>query len=261
LVLQAKEINAALLMLPEYAGIEIACKYHDADLNLYQSIQPLISQYKEFYSNLARQYQIYIQPGSIIEEITPDTYCNRAYFFGPSGGIGYQDKLCLVEFEKIGQFIKPGKTQSIFNTALGKIGIAICYDSEFPEIVRSLTKAGATLILVPSYNNSLASYHRVLFSCRARAIENQCYLAMSCVVGQVKIDLPENTYGKAAIVGPIEDGFSNDGIMTEGTLNQQMMVVGSISFEKLNTIRAQGQTHNFEDSQSLGSFILDECSI
>lgn len=109
LVIKAKEQDVELLLLPEYAGTEIACKRYDTDFELYQAIQPLIPAYIEFYKNLAKDYQIYIQPGSIIEEASLGNYYNRAYFFGPAGTMGFQDKLRLVEFEKEQEVINPEK--------------------------------------------------------------------------------------------------------------------------------------------------------
>jgi predicted amidohydrolase len=250
LVAQVKAEGANLLLLPEYAGIEITCARYHAERELYEAIQPLLPKYIALYQDLAQRYQIYLQPGSIIEKIAPEHYVNRAYFFSPSGVHGYQDKLQLTEFEKSIQILSPGSEQTVFATALGKIGIAICYDSEFPEVVRPLVHAGATLILVPSYTTTIVGYHRVLLSCRARAIENQCYMAVSYVVGTVDLSAgPEDTVGAAAVLGPVDINFPDDGLIGHGTMNQVGMVMTDISFEKLAAVRSHGQVHNFEDSQ------------
>lgn len=249
LIAQAKQQDSQLLLLPEYAGIEIACSYFKTEQALFKALQPSIPKYIEFYKKMALQYQIYIQPGSIIEEISPNRYANRAYFFGPSGSFSYQDKLQFTEFEKSLHILKSGKYQRLFKTAFATVGIAICYDSEFPEIVRRLTLSGAGLILVPSYTSTLAGYHRVMLCCRARAIENQCYIAASFVVNQVALsdETPENTYGEAAIFGPADKGFPDDGIIARGEMNEVMLVSANISIEKIHFVRKQGQAHNFED--------------
>ena len=173
--------------MPEYAGIEMACHSFATDQQLFAALQPLIPQYIEFYQKLARYYQIYIQAGTIIEQVTFQQYVNRAYFFAPSGSYGYQDKMQLTAYEKNMQLLQHGQQLKIFETAFAKIGIAICYDSEFPEIVRYFSQNDVTLILVPSYTSTLAGYHRVFLSCRARAIENQCYVALSAVVNSVDL--------------------------------------------------------------------------
>jgi predicted amidohydrolase len=249
LVTQAKQQGAQLLLLPEYAGTEMPCGQHANDEDLYAALQPFIPKYLEFYQHLACEHQIYFQPGTVMVENAPSQYVNRAYFFGPEGEYGYQDKLQLVEFEKTCKVLQGGDRQTLFETSLGTIGIAICYDSEFPELVRRLVNAGANLILVPSYTTTLAGYYRVAISCRARAIENQCYVMTSCMVGEVGGGVIEHTVGQAGIFCPADAGFPDDGIIAQGKMNAVEMIVGEISFEKLSSVRRHGQVHNFTDAK------------
>lgn len=250
LIAEAKQQNSQLLLLPEYAGVEIVCTYFDTEEALFKALQPLIPKYIDFYKNIAQQHQIYIQPGSIIEEISPNRYVNRAYFFGPNGNYGYQDKMQLTEIEKNTHVIERGKKQHLFKTSFATVGIAICYDSEFPEIVRHLSLSGAELILVPSYTSSLAGYYRVMHSCLARAIENQCIIAVSYVVNDVVLSGGvDNTYGQAVILGPADNGFPDDGIIASGKMNENMIVTAEISIEKIYSVRKQGQVHTFEDAK------------
>lgn len=250
LLTAAQQQQANILLLPEYAGTEIACGHFESDHALYAALQPLLPRYLAFYQMLAERYQMYIQPGTILVETTPGKYINRAYFFGPDKKYGYQDKLQLIEYEKNFQNILAGREQTLFDTAFGKIGIAICYDSEFPEHIRQLAYAGAWLILVPSYTTSLAGYHRVHFSCRARALENQCYVATSYVVGQVDVADPvETTIGQASIVGPMDVGFPADGIIAQGTRNEAGIITADIGLKELLAVRAHGNVHNFHDAK------------
>jgi predicted amidohydrolase len=250
LVQQAKEKHSDLLLLPEYSGIEVACQYFSTDKELFEALQPNIQNYIQFFQTLAKQYQIYLQPGTIVEKVESNQFANRAYFFSPDGTFDYQDKLQLIEYEKSGQLIQPGKQHKIFETALGKIGIVICYDSEFPEITRELISKGAEIILVPSYTTTLAGLNRVFLSCRARAIENQCYVAVSFVVGHVDMsDTTDTTFGQAAIFSPADIGFPDDGIIAQGKLNQTMLVTGEIDLTKIKYVRQNGHVHNFADSK------------
>ncbi len=254
IIIEAKQQAVQLILLPEYAGVEIGCNRYATEPELFAALQPLIPQYLEFYQNLAEQYQVYIQAGTIIEAVAPDQYVNRAYFFGPTRSVGYQDKLQLIEFEKENLVLRKGKDQTLFDTALGKIGIAICYDSEFPEIVRNLVNAGACLILVPSYTNSVAGYQRVSVATRARAMENQCYVMTSHVVGLVELSgSSEPTVGNSCIFGPIDDNFPSDGILAQGTMNKPGFTVAELSLEKLAWVRKEGKVHNFADAQIYNS--------
>ncbi len=252
LVIQAKKQKADLLLLPEYAGIEIACKQFPTDHALFDALQPHIGNYLAFYSQLAQTQQLYLQAGTILEKTEPNLFANRAYLFSPNGTYGYQDKLQLTAYEKNTRLIAPGNRQILFHTALGTIGIAVCYDSEFPEIVRQLTSRGATLILVPCYTTSHAGLNRVLLSCRARALENQCYVALSSVVHPVALTVDiDRTYGQAAIVGPCDRGFPDDGIIAQGQRDEATLIIGDIALDDLERARTHGAVHNFMDFKRL----------
>lgn len=259
LVAEVKQSGADLLLLPEYAGIETAGVHH-TDEALYDKLQSLIPQYKQLFSELSRKHAMYIQPGTILERVASGYYRNRAYFFSPQGNIGFQDKLQLIEYEKNTGVIERGDAQSVFVTSLGKVGIAVCYDVEFPEIVRSLVFSGADIILVPSYTISSAGLHRVFLSCRARAIENQCYVAMSSVVGEVSLSRPvESTVGQAAIMGPIDVGFPDNGVLAQGKYGKVEVVSGRLSGKALQQVREHGMVRNFSDArQKLCAFNVSE---
>lgn len=252
LAIKAKNAGAQFLLLPEYAGIEVVCNAFNSDVAMFEVIQTQLQAYLDLYQRLAQEQQLYIQAGSSIVAIGEKRYVNRAYFFSPNGKVEYQDKIQLTPFEKKSKLFVPGDQLKIFNTTFGPIGIAICYDVEFPELVRKLCFAGAKLILVPSYTTTLAGFYRVFNACCARAIENQCYFAVSYVVGNVDVDEPpEATYGRAAIITPADVGFPDDGVLVIGDLNQTQMVSETLNFEKLDTVRQSGQVTNFQDSQSL----------
>ncbi|MGD9593119.1 MAG: nitrilase-related carbon-nitrogen hydrolase [Candidatus Berkiella sp.] len=248
IVLGAKENGAQLVLMPEYAGIEVITKTVDNDAQLFEEIQHLLPLYLALFQELAKTYQLYIQSGTILVKTQPGRYANRAYFFSPNGDYGYQDKINLVTNEHQNKLITPGDSQTIFDTELGLIGIAVCYDSEFPELIRNYSKAGVKLILVPSYTASMHSFNRVYFSCKARALENQCYLAMSCMVGEVKFgqDL-DDLVGQATIFTPIDVGFKADGILAQGNMNQTNTIIEKISFRKIEQVRAHGEVRNFND--------------
>lgn len=248
LVKKASELKADLLLFPEYVGTEMV--QAPTDEELYSNLQPLIPKYLAFYQQLAQQFQLYIQPGTIIEAES-NKYRNRAYLFTPNGKYDYQDKLQLTEFEKQQQVLQGGIEQKVFVTTFGKIAIAICYDIEFPELIKPLIQAGAWLLLVPSYTSAAAGNNRVRVSCRARALENQCYVARSSIVGKVYTgETSENTVGQAGIYGPMDNGFPDDGIIKEGSLNQLEMIIADVFPEKLALAREQGQVHNLSDSKN-----------
>lgn len=246
-VSQAKAKGADLFVLPEYAGVEIYPQAEEKDEVFFDKMQQLLPQYMDFFQALAKKHQLYIQSGSILVKNAENKFANRAYLFGPQGDIGFQDKIQIVADEKEGDLLARGTTQTLFETSFGLIGIAVCYDSEFPELVRNFTNQGAKIILVPSFTPSKESFLRVFYSCQARAIENQCYVITSSAVGQTRLgDTSFTLEGQANIFTPIDVGFS-EGTLAKGQINQPALVAATLDFDKLDEVRKYGQVHNFND--------------
>lgn len=257
LIEQAKEQNAELLALSEYAGLELASWTENNSQKQLQFVQTILDQYIELFSSLAKKYQLYIQPGTIPVKDTDGLYRNRAFLFSDTGEFSYQDKLFLTRFELNSKFISPGNELRLFETKFGKIGIMICYDSEFPALTKQLVSAGANLILVPSCTEKFSGLTRVVISCRARAIENQCYIAQSSLIGKASwgefVDI--NT-GQSGIFGPADQGFPEDGIIAQASLNLPMMIHAELSWDKLAKVREHGEMLNYQDTQRDTSPIL-----
>jgi predicted amidohydrolase len=245
----AHENHSKLLALPEYAGMEL-CGWIAGSLeDQFAAIQNHLDDYIEFYQSLAQDYELYIQPGSLPVKVGSH-YKNRAYFFGTNGEVSFQDKMMLTPGEVSLGNIVPGDKLQLFDTEFGKVGIAICYDSEFPLLAHAMAKAGARLILVPSCTESLHGYTRVSISCRARAIENQCYVANSYLIGKLThCDYFSDHVGHAGIYSPADLGCPADGIILQSRSDKAEMLSAELDWNKLETIRQHGQTANFSDMQ------------
>jgi predicted amidohydrolase len=249
LVAASKKTQSSLLALPEYAGIEL-CGWITGSLeDQFAAMQNHLDDYIKLYQSLAHEYQLYIQPGSLPVK-DGSHYKNRAYFFGKHGEVTFQDKMILTPAEVSLGNIVPGHKLQLFDTDFGKVGIAICYDSEFPLLTHALAKAGARLILVPSCTASLHGYTRVSISCRARAIENQCYVANSYLTGNLlNCEYFSDHVGHAGIYSPADLGCPPDGIIIQSHSDKAEMLSAELDWNKLETIRQQGQTTNFNDMQ------------
>ena len=135
--------------------------------------------------------------------------------------MGVQDKQIMTRFEREDWGVAGGGPLRIFDTALGRIGIMICYDSEFPLLGRAL--AGADLILVPSGTEARAGYSRVRIGAQARALENQCVTVMSSTVGEAPwCPHVDASIGMGGVFGPPDTGFPQTGVISEGTLGQPL---------------------------------------
>ena len=135
-------------------------------------------------SALAKKYQIYLSAGSVPEKDEGGHVYNTAYVFDPQGNqIAKHRKVHLFDIAvKGGQCYQESATLTaggqitVFDTEFGKMGICICFDCRFPEIVRLMTLRGARMILVPAaFNMTTGPAHWELMF-RGRAVDNQCYM-------------------------------------------------------------------------------------
>lgn len=262
-VVEAVEQDAKILLFPEYASMELASLFgKDVYSSLSKQLaamQSLHDDYLDLFRALAKEYRCIIQAGSFPVKTDSGVYRNRAYLFMPDGRIEYQDKLMMTRFENEQWLIQKGEELKCFDTDYGKIAINICYDSEFPMLARKQVEAGANLILAPSCTDTLAGYHRVKIGCQARALENQCYVVQSTLVGNAPwSEAVDVNIGAAAIYTPVDRGFPDDGILAVGELNAVQWVVAEVSLSACATVREQGQVFNYRDWPLQNEFVTTQ---
>lgn len=246
---EAAANGAELLVFPEYGAMEYAGAAGDAASDLARSldiVSEAIAEMDVHHAALAKKHGVHIlaASGPVRRE---DRYVNAARLFSPSGRCGLQDKLIMTPFERRWG-ISPGSINRVFDTPLGRIGIAICYDSEFPLLVRAQVEAGAMLLLVPSCTEFVSGYHRVRSAAVSRALENGIATVQSPTVGAApwspSVDFNR---GAAGIFVPAEQGLSDDGVVVSGTLDQPGWVYGAVDIGRLEAVRAAGEMRNFHD--------------
>jgi predicted amidohydrolase len=254
LVRAATERGARLLVFPEYASVELTSILPAAERGELRrelrALQPLSAALTALYAELAREHAVYILAPSFPERAEPgsETFHNRARLHAPRGGSDVIDKRQMTRFEREDWGISPGAGGPVIETELGVIGVAICYDAEFPLIVRRQVARGASIILVPSCTDTLAGYHRVALSCRARALENQCFVVQAPTVGDAPWSLAlDHNHGSAAVFGPVDYGFASDGVIAQGTLDAPGWVYADLDIESLARVREGGQVTNHAD--------------
>jgi predicted amidohydrolase len=126
--------------------------------------------YFKTFSSLAKRYNVYIVAGSVPlphyeisngevlyqEGALSQEIYNTSYLFGPAGKVlGYQDKVHLLELEQEeGLHLTAGKLEDIevFDTSLGKLGIAVCLDSFKEDVIDRLREQKADILIQPSAN-------------------------------------------------------------------------------------------------------------
>lgn len=249
-VADAKVGGADLVVFPEYGAMELACAHGAAVADLAASLEAVsasLGNIDAVHADLARRHGVHILAASGPSRRPDGRYVNAARLIAPSGRIGVQDKMIMTPFEKAWG-IQPGSCLRVFETTLGRIGIAICYDSEFPLLVRAQAEAGAGLILIPSCTEFVSGYHRVRTAALARALENTCITVQSPTVGEAlwspAVDV---NAGAAGIFAPSERGLSDTGVLAATELNVPGFALAKVDAGRLLDVRCNGEMRNFED--------------
>jgi predicted amidohydrolase len=242
--------GARLLVFPEYGSMELArIAGEEVWSDLQRSIDfigSLRARIDALHADLARKHQVHVVAASLPERDTRDGRAyNVARLITPAGDLGEQRKVVMTRFEREQWDIHGGRDIHVFDTTLGLVGIAICYDAEFPLIARAMCEAGAELILVPSCTEGAFGYHRVRVGVRARALENQCHVVQSPTVGNALWSpAVDRNHGAAGVFGPPDLGFPVDGVIAEGVMNEPQWVFADIHPAAVERVRREGAVLN-----------------
>ncbi|MEV8468807.1 nitrilase-related carbon-nitrogen hydrolase [Fluviibacterium sp. DFM31] len=222
--------NADLLVFPEYAGMEVALAGAPRGLSVAawcHHAADLAATYWDMLAGLARRHTCHILTGSLPAHGPDGALRNRAQLVAPSGRMAAQDKRILTPWERRETLLTPADATAVFDTDLGRIGVLICYDAEFPLAARGLE---ADLLLVPACTDLPAGDGRVRVGARARALEQQAVVLHAPLLGAMP-DCPliDTNRGRAGIFCPCDTGFPDDGILANGAPDSAGWVRTSLS--------------------------------
>ncbi len=243
-VAQAAWAGAELLLMPEYAALELAlAEAPELAGELRRGVaaaEAAVAVMRE----VARRHRVWLLPGTLPFRVG-GLVVNRAPLVSPEGSVAFQDKHVMTRFEAENWGVSPGALPRVFDTTFGRIGIAVCFDAEFPALVRAQVAAGAWLILVPACTDTAHGFSRVRIAARARAMENQCFVAVAPTVGEApwcgSLDM---NVGQAGVYGPVDRGFSASGILAEGEMNGADWVYADLDPARLAAVRRDGAVRN-----------------
>ena len=243
--------GAGIAVLPEYLSLELASTLDPGVAGDLPASLAALQRYREpwlaLFSAIARDTGMVVAAGTFLVDTGAGRYRNRADLLLPAGGHGWQDKLQLTGFEKATGLIDGGDALKVFDVGGLRLGLAVCYDIEFPLPVRAQYEAGARLLLVPSCTDTGAGATRVRVGCLARALENRCFVVQSVTAGEAPWSpaLDVNT-GEAAIYVPMDVGFPADGLLAQ-TGPGDDWAIADLDLAALEASRAQAQVANDRD--------------
>ena len=243
--------GAQLAVLPEYLSLELAASFpagvaSDLAASL-AATQAYRARWLALFREIARETGLIIAAGSFLLDTGAGRYRNRADLFLPDGTHAWQDKLQLTGFEKATGLIDGGDALKVFESGGTRLGLAVCYDIEFPLPVRAQYEAGARLLLVPSCTDTEAGATRVRVGCLARALENRCFVVQAVTAGDAPWSpaLDTNT-GQAAIYAPMDAGFPADGVLARSA-GGAAWAMAEIDLGALEASRDRAQVANDRD--------------
>jgi predicted amidohydrolase len=241
--------KAELLVFPEYGAMELSATgrpEHATDIAV--SLKVAAEQTGEadkVWTGLAQRHKVHIVAAGGPRLCEDGRMRNVSALFAPSGASALQEKMILTPWERAWG-LASGRTQRVFDTALCRLTIAICYDSEFPLLVRARAEAGAELVLVPTCTDTSTGYHRVRSACLARALECQSAVVLAPTTGDAAwCAAVDSNVGAAGVYLPADRGVSETGILAEGRVGEPGWCMAGVDLAALRAARAEGEVRTF----------------
>jgi len=203
------------------------------------------------FADLAISYNINVITGTMPEIKNGNLY-NVGYLCRRDGSkIERFEKMHVTPDEVKVWGLKGGNSIQAFDTDCGKIGILICYDIEFPELSRLLADEGVDIIFVPFLTDTQNGYSRVRNCAQARAIENECYVAIAGSVGNLpKVHNMDIQYAQSMVFTPCDFAFPANGIKAEATPNTEMILIADVDIDLLRELNQFGSVRNLKDRRN-----------
>jgi predicted amidohydrolase/GNAT superfamily N-acetyltransferase len=235
-------------LFPEFFNAPLMSKYnHLSEAEAIRELASYTQRFREEFSRLAIAYNINIITGSMPELIEGHLY-NVGFLCRRDGTVEKYSKIHVTPDEQKIWGLQGSSEIKTFNTDCGKIGVLICYDVEFPELGRLLAKEGMEILFVPFLTDTQNGYSRVRICAQARAIENECYVAIAGCVGNLpKVSNMDIQYAQSAVFTPCDFSFPSSGVKAESTPNTEMILVADIDLDLLKELHSFGGVTNLND--------------
>jgi predicted amidohydrolase len=217
-IIEAKKQKADIILFPELSVTGYVTKDRT-----YELAETIPGPSTEKIEKLARENHIHVIHGMIEKSAKASGVVhNTAVLTSPKGVIGHYRKMYLPThsiFEEK-RYFRQGYETPVFDTSIGRVGIIICYDIFFPEIVRLLRLKGAEMIACISASPSVRrNYFEMLTT--ARALENTAYVVYVNLVG---IEDGLQFWGGSRIIAP------NGRIIAQAKYDEEDLTLGTIDY-------------------------------
>ncbi len=199
------------------------------------------------FQELAISYNINIITGSM-PMVEDGALYNSGFLCKRDGSSEKYTKIHITPNEVHHWGMTGGSEIQTFDTDCGKIGIVICYDVEFPELSRLMADEGMNILFVPFLTDTQNGYTRVKNCAQARAIENECYVAIAGCVGNLpRVNNMDIQYAQTAVFTPSDFAFPSNGVKAEATPNTEMTLIVDVDLDLLKELHEHGTVRILKD--------------
>jgi len=208
------------------------------------------NQIKDKFSQWAVKYNVNIITGSM-PLLENDALLNVGYLCHRNGHVEKYEKIHVTPDEEKFWGLKGGRNIRTFETDAGLVGVLICYDIEFPELARILAEERVQILFVPFLTDTHNAYMRVRHCAAARAIENECFVAITGSVGNLpQVENMDLHYSQAVVFTPCDFAFPFNGIKSEATANTEMILISDVDLRLLEDLHFHGSVRNLLDKRN-----------
>jgi predicted amidohydrolase/GNAT superfamily N-acetyltransferase len=238
-------------VFPElFNGPLLAAFNHLSEADAMRELAKYTPDMMERFQRLAISYNVNIITGSL-PSLEENGLKNIGYLCHRNGSVDKYEKIHITPDEAKHWGIQGGDSLKVFDTDAGRIGILICYDVEFPELPRLLAEQGMQLLFVPFLTDTQNAYMRVRLCAQARAIENECFVAITGSVGNLpKVENMDISYSQAAVFTPSDFAFPSNCIKSEATANTEMILIAEVDLSLLHELHSYGSVRNLKDRRT-----------
>ncbi|HLW14613.1 MAG TPA: bifunctional GNAT family N-acetyltransferase/carbon-nitrogen hydrolase family protein [Flavobacteriaceae bacterium] len=245
------EYKSDFVLFPEFFNTPLLSEYnHLSEHEAMRALASKTEEIKQEISKLAISHNVNIISGTM-PLIEDDQLYNVSYILHRNGKIDAFRKIHITPFEKRYYGMVGGDSIEVIDTDCGKIGVLICYDVEFPELPRLLAEQGMKILFVPYLTDTQNAYTRVRACAKARAIENECYVAIAGCVGNLPgVNNMDIQFGQAAVFTPSDFAFPENATKAEATPNTEMTIIVDVDLNHLKELHHYGAVQNLKDRRT-----------
>ncbi len=217
---EAATQGAKFVLTPEVTNIISTSRSHQRKVLSLEDDDPTLARLRA----VAVELGIWLLIGSLaLKTRDPDgRFANRSFLIAPDGKIvAKYDKIHMfdVEIDAVERWresdgYRAGDVAVLADTAIGKIGLTICYDLRFPHLHRHLAQRGAQIITQPSAFSPVSGRAHWQVLLRARAIETGCYILAPAQCGEhaISTQKPRSTHGHSLAIAPWGEVLADGGV-------------------------------------------------